>query len=128
MASTGPESANKAKAAADAPGDGLVLVNRLSESRSPYVRDDFEFAVGTFFGAFHNFAYNLLLTFCALMTGCAIQVRGHMNNPVAWQEWSPDALELAKKHDRLIFLSVGYAACHCTSRSFSLILFCGVYR
>jgi hypothetical protein len=26
-----------AKAVVDAPGDGLVLVNRLSESRSPYV-------------------------------------------------------------------------------------------
>jgi hypothetical protein len=71
MASTGPESANKAKAAADAPGDGLVLVNRLSESRSPYVRDDFEFAVETLLG-FSQLAYNLLLVFCALMTGCAI--------------------------------------------------------
>ena len=42
MASTaGPESASKVKAAADAaPGDGLVLVNRLKESRSPYVRDE----------------------------------------------------------------------------------------
>jgi hypothetical protein len=55
----------------------LKLVNRLSESRSPYVR-------------------------------------GHMNNPVAWQMWTPETLELAKKHDRLIFVSIGYAACHCT--------------
>lgn len=36
-----------------------------------------------------------------------------MNNPVAWQVWGPEALELAKQHNRLIFLSIGYAACHC---------------
>lgn len=35
-----------------------------------------------------------------------------MNNPVAWQMWGPDALELARKTDRLIFISIGYAACH----------------
>jgi hypothetical protein len=56
--------------------DELKLVNRLGESRSPYVR-------------------------------------GHMSNPVAWQMWSPEALALAKKHNRLIFVSIGYAACHC---------------
>lgn len=53
----------------------LQLVNRLNESRSPYVR-------------------------------------GHMENPVAWQMWGPEALGLAKKHNRLLFVSVGYAACH----------------
>jgi uncharacterized protein YyaL (SSP411 family) len=56
-------------------GDRLKLINRLKESRSPYVR-------------------------------------GHMDNPVAWQMWGPEALELAKKSDRLIFISIGYAACH----------------
>lgn len=35
-----------------------------------------------------------------------------MNNPVAWQTWGPEALGLAKKHNRLLFLSIGYAACH----------------
>jgi uncharacterized protein YyaL (SSP411 family) len=50
-----------------------------------------------------------------------------MNNPVGWQEWTPAALELAKKHDRLIFLSVGYAACHCMFKTFSLIYFRGMY-
>jgi hypothetical protein len=55
----------------------LTLVNRLAESRSPYVR-------------------------------------GHKDNPVAWQMWGPEALALAKKHNRLIFVSIGYAACHCT--------------
>jgi len=36
-----------------------------------------------------------------------------MNNPVAWQMWTPEALALAKKTNRLIFVSIGYAACHC---------------
>ncbi|KAH7117657.1 Six-hairpin glycosidase-like protein [Dendryphion nanum] len=35
-----------------------------------------------------------------------------MNNPVAWQLWGPEAIELAKKSNRLIFISIGYAACH----------------
>lgn len=58
-----------------ASGDQLQLKNRLSESRSPYVR-------------------------------------GHMNNPVAWQIWGPEAIALAKQSNRLIFISIGYAACH----------------
>ncbi|QSS49488.1 DUF255 domain-containing protein [Histoplasma capsulatum var. duboisii H88] len=51
------------------------LVNRLNQSKSPYVR-------------------------------------GHMNNPVAWQMWDAEAIALAKKLNRMIFLSIGYSACH----------------
>lgn len=40
-------------------------------------------------------------------------VRGHASNPVAWQLWTQETLKLAKDQDRLIFLSVGYSACHC---------------
>jgi uncharacterized protein len=36
----------------------------------------------------------------------------HADNPVDWRPWSPDALELARREDRPILLSVGYAACH----------------
>lgn len=36
-----------------------------------------------------------------------------MHNPVAWQLWDQKAVELAKKYNRLIFLSIGYSACHC---------------
>jgi len=36
-----------------------------------------------------------------------------MNNPVAWQMWGPEAIALAKKSNRLLFVSIGYAACHC---------------
>ncbi|KAI9807553.1 MAG: hypothetical protein M1825_005493 [Sarcosagium campestre] len=39
-------------------------------------------------------------------------VRGHMNNPVAWQIWGDEAIQTAKTRNRLIFLSIGYAACH----------------
>ena len=36
-----------------------------------------------------------------------------MHNPVAWQMWGPEALALAKKSNSLLFVSIGYAACHC---------------
>ena len=36
----------------------------------------------------------------------------HADNPVDWYEWGPDALELAKREQKPILLSVGYAACH----------------
>ena len=36
-----------------------------------------------------------------------------MNNPVAWQLWNHVTVDLAKDRSRLIFLSIGYAACHC---------------
>ncbi|KAJ5578099.1 uncharacterized protein N7459_007063 [Penicillium hispanicum] len=39
-------------------------------------------------------------------------VRAHMNNPVAWQLWDAESIDLAKKYNRLIFLSIGYSACH----------------
>ena len=56
------------------------MMNKLGESRSPYVRR-------------------------------------HMNNPVAWQMWNREALELAKQTDRLLFVSIGYSACHCRNPS-----------
>jgi uncharacterized protein YyaL (SSP411 family) len=36
----------------------------------------------------------------------------HKDNPVAWWEWSPEAFEEAKRTNRPVLLSVGYAACH----------------
>jgi uncharacterized protein len=36
----------------------------------------------------------------------------HQNNPVDWWAWGPDALAEAKRGNRPILLSVGYAACH----------------
>jgi hypothetical protein len=40
-------------------------------------------------------------------------VRAHSSNPVAWQIWGDEAIELAKKENRLLFVSIGYSACHC---------------
>lgn len=36
----------------------------------------------------------------------------HAHNPVDWYPWGEEAFELAKKSDRPIFLSIGYATCH----------------
>ncbi len=36
----------------------------------------------------------------------------HAHNPVDWYEWGPEALERARREDKPIFLSIGYAACH----------------
>jgi len=36
----------------------------------------------------------------------------HAHNPVDWHPWGPEALELARREDRPIFLSIGYSACH----------------
>jgi uncharacterized protein len=36
----------------------------------------------------------------------------HKGNPVHWQAWGPEALAEAKREDKPILLSVGYAACH----------------
>ena len=39
-------------------------------------------------------------------------LRQHADNPVDWYPWGREALERARKEDRPILLSVGYAACH----------------
>jgi len=36
----------------------------------------------------------------------------HKNNPVNWQVWSKDILEIARKNKKPILLSIGYASCH----------------
>jgi uncharacterized protein YyaL (SSP411 family) len=36
----------------------------------------------------------------------------HAHNPVDWYPWGPAALDRAKREDKPIFLSIGYAACH----------------
>ena len=36
----------------------------------------------------------------------------HAHNPVDWYPWSQEALDLAKKENKPILLSVGYSACH----------------
>ncbi len=39
-------------------------------------------------------------------------LRQHAGNPVDWYPWGEEALERARREDKPIFLSIGYAACH----------------
>ena len=39
-------------------------------------------------------------------------LKQHESNPVYWQPWNKETLEKAKKNQKPIFLSVGYASCH----------------
>jgi uncharacterized protein YyaL (SSP411 family) len=39
-------------------------------------------------------------------------LRQHADNPVHWQQWTPQALAEAASRDVPILLSIGYAACH----------------
>ncbi len=36
----------------------------------------------------------------------------HADDPVAWRLWGPEVLEQARREHKLIFLSLGYFACH----------------
>lgn len=36
----------------------------------------------------------------------------HRNQPIWWQEWLPEVLEAARRLDKPLFLSIGYATCH----------------
>ncbi len=36
----------------------------------------------------------------------------HAHNPVDWHAWNPETLKLAKSQNKLLLISVGYAACH----------------
>ncbi len=42
----------------------------------------------------------------------SLYLRQHADNPVAWQPWDDEALELARESGRPILLSIGYSACH----------------
>ncbi|MDA9774099.1 thioredoxin domain-containing protein, partial [Saprospiraceae bacterium] len=36
----------------------------------------------------------------------------HAHNPVNWHAWNEETLAKAKKEDKLLIVSIGYAACH----------------
>ena len=36
----------------------------------------------------------------------------HSYNPVNWNPWNQKVLDLAKKEDKIIILSIGYSTCH----------------
>jgi uncharacterized protein YyaL (SSP411 family) len=39
-------------------------------------------------------------------------LEAHADNPVNWQPWDETAMDAARREDKPIFLSIGYAACH----------------
>ncbi len=47
-----------------------------------------------------------------LATSSSPYLQQHADNPVHWQPWDQDALDLARSLDRPILLSIGYSACH----------------
>jgi hypothetical protein len=47
-----------------------------------------------------------------LATATSPYLRQHADNPVDWHQWGPEALGLARREDKPIHLSIGYAACH----------------
>ena len=48
----------------------------------------------------------------ALENSASPYLRLHASDPVHWQEWGPGLAARAESEDRLIFVSVGYFACH----------------
>ena len=48
----------------------------------------------------------------ALGAATSPYLRQHADNPVHWQQWTPEALAEAAARDVPILLSIGYAACH----------------
>ena len=62
----------------------------------------------------------LCLTLCSMFVASANQLTDHPspylalhgNDPVDWMPWSAEALEKAKKENKLLFISVGYYSCH----------------
>ena len=47
-----------------------------------------------------------------LLLASSPYLRQHANNPVDWYEWGEEALAKAKKENKPLIISVGYAACH----------------
>ena len=42
----------------------------------------------------------------------SLYLQQHAHNPLDWYPWGEEALEKAKREDKMIFLSIGYSSCH----------------
>lgn len=47
-----------------------------------------------------------------LDTAASPYLQQHKDNPIWWQEWNEVTFAHAKKHNKLIFVSIGYSTCH----------------
>ncbi len=52
------------------------------------------------------------LTTNRLASETSLYLRQHMDNPVDWLPWGPDALARAQTEDKPLLVSIGYSACH----------------
>ncbi len=63
------------------------------------------------------FTFSLML-FCTIANANPLKNHSspylamHGNDPVNWMEWGKPALDKAKKENKLLFVSIGYFACH----------------
>ena len=48
----------------------------------------------------------------ALINETSPYILQHAHNPVNWEAWNPEILAKAKKENKLLLISIGYAACH----------------
>ena len=48
----------------------------------------------------------------ALINSSSPYLQQHAKNPVDWMPWGNEAFEKAKSENKLIFISIGYSACH----------------
>jgi uncharacterized protein len=50
-----------------------------------------------------------------LLDAQSLYLRKHAYNPIQWWAWGEDAIETARRENKIIFLSIGYSSCHwCT--------------
>ncbi|MBD2083142.1 thioredoxin domain-containing protein [Leptolyngbya sp. FACHB-17] len=50
-----------------------------------------------------------------LIQAQSLYLRKHAYNPIGWWAWGDDAIEQARRDNKIIFLSIGYSSCHwCT--------------
>lgn len=47
-----------------------------------------------------------------LATADSPYLREHADNPVCWYEWGPEALDKARRENKPLIISIGYASCH----------------
>src|SRR5688500_13194696 len=47
-----------------------------------------------------------------LVNSSSPYLKEHADNPVDWYEWGPEALQKAKKENKPLIISIGYASCH----------------
>src|SRR5258706_8988172 len=87
---------------------GLFSNQRLSRSPLPNQKARIDAARGSFAPISCN---NARVT-NRLAKETSPYLQQHAANPVDWYPWGPEALERARREDKPILLSIGYAACH----------------